>query len=344
MRALRRHAVPDRLTRVRRFAMRNPLRVMWSRWYLLYPRICAGMVGYAVIALFAVGFGAVLCLKGTDAHALTAGLLLAAPIVIAIVGVRITGISAFGVEVTLSDLVAPVAGDYTPVGGSFSESFGQGPRTPKDDIEMTASGVDGQNNDLLGPFTELIEHRSKLLMLDLRNDRYWWASRLYLVAALADDFTDVEAIVFTHAEDARLFVGIASPQVVRKHLARAAKPQKYTTAYRRARRAAAQCGDHPDLLAGILAHWPEKAVNYGIEGRSPSPLVGGRELRRWLGANLDTGSVSAGPLTPLKQYQVISHRRRYVAITEEGRLAQVINRDDMALAARLDRKVGTATQ
>jgi hypothetical protein len=208
---------------------------------------------------------------------------------------------------------------------------------------MTVSGVGAQSNDLLGPFTELIEHRSRLLVLDLRNDRYWWSSRLYLVAALADDFTDVEAIVFIHADDARLFVGIASPRAVRKHLARAGKPQKYATAYRRARGVAPQSGDSPDPLAGILAHWPEKAAECGIEGRGPIPLVGSRELRRWLGANLDTGSVSAGPLTPLRQYQVISHPRRYVAITEEGRLDQVINRDDMALAARLNRKVGTRT-
>ena len=33
------------------------LRTLWLRWFLVYPRMCIAAGGYAVIAIFALGFG-----------------------------------------------------------------------------------------------------------------------------------------------------------------------------------------------------------------------------------------------------------------------------------------------
>jgi hypothetical protein len=63
-------------------------------------------------------------------------------------------------------------------------------------------------------------------------------------------------------------------------------------------------------------------------------------LRNWMGRDLDTESVPGGPLTPQKQYRIIAHDRRYVAVTDGERLAEVVDRDEVVLAAQMDRRIG----
>ena len=59
-----------------------------------------------------------------------------------------------------------------------------------------------------------------------------------------------------------------------------------------------------------------------------------------MGGDLDTQSVPGGPLTKQKQYRIISHNRRYVALTNRQRLEEVVDRDELVIATQLDRKFG----
>jgi len=60
----------------------------------------------------------------------------------------------------------------------------------------------------------------RLVLVNLRSGPYWWSTRLYLLAALAEEYTNIERLVFVEQDAARLFVGIAPPAAVRKALAK----------------------------------------------------------------------------------------------------------------------------
>src|SRR5437588_597274 len=129
---------------------------------------------------------------------LSVGAFLAGPLVIGLIGERITGFKAFAVEVSLAEVEVPVEGDFSG--------------TVMDIAEMGPSA----SPDLSRTFDEAIRSRTKIMRVNLRDDDYWWSTRVYLVAALAEDYTDVEALVFVRAGDQRLFVGIAEPPAVRR--------------------------------------------------------------------------------------------------------------------------------
>jgi hypothetical protein len=300
------------------------------RWSLLYPRMCVAAVGYAVIAIFAMGVGGAWAVGASRSISLTVGGIAVAPLVLAAVWDRISRIKAFGVEVTLAEVSPPIAGDHTNVAAELSQSLGRGLSGSE------ASGTDG----LSGPFTELIQNGSKILRIDLRDDKYWWSTRLFLVAALADDFTDVEALVFVRAGDEQIFVGIATPRDVRKTLADNFPPANYEDPYRAAPAAAAAHGDPCAAAIGIIDKWQD-AVDQTLGAEAEiKHIVSSSNLRLWMRCRLDTRSVPAGQLTADKQYRIIAHDRRYVALTKGPRLEQVVDRDGLVAAAHVSRRLG----
>ncbi len=106
--------------------MNARLVALWLRWSLLYPRLCVAVAGYAVIAIFALGFGAAWAAGAPRSIALTAGATAVAPLVLAAVWDRINRIKAFGVEVSLADVSPPIAGDHTDVAAELSQALGRG--------------------------------------------------------------------------------------------------------------------------------------------------------------------------------------------------------------------------
>ena len=182
----------------------DQLRIRWLRWYLLYPRMCIAAAGYAVMAIFALGYGLAWLVGLPIGHSVIAGVLATAPLIIAVIGERVTGIKAFGVELSLAEVAPLVAGDNQTVATDLSEVMAQGRLDPYAD-ESSAGG-------LSRPMQELVRTGSKLLKIDLRNGKYWWPTRLFLVAALAQDYTEVEALVFVQSRTEPHFVGIASPR------------------------------------------------------------------------------------------------------------------------------------
>ena len=314
------------------------VRVRWFRWFLLYPRMCIAAAGYAVMAIFAFGYGLAWLIGMPIAHAVIAGVVAAAPVIIAVIGERVTGIKAFGVELNLTEVAAPMAGDNRAVATDLSDVMGQGQTPINTSVVDSSSSAPG----LSSPMEELVRKKSKLLQIDLRNDAYWWPTRLFLVAALAQDYTDVEALVFVRSRGGQIFVGIAAPRDVRRRLARTFSSSNYESAYRRARRGTASAtADAGDAIAAIIDKWP--AAIGGFVNESNADTVSSSALQRWMQDDLDIQSVPSGPLTPHQRFRIVSQPRRYIALTTGERLDQVVDRDEVVTAAQMERRFGTTT-
>jgi hypothetical protein len=188
----------------------------------------------------------------------------------------------------------------------------------------------------------------RLLGVNLKDGRYWWSTRLFLLAALADDFTGVETIVFVAGGADARYVGMASPASLRRTLDH--RFTGYEVIYRWAL-------DHPLVRRGTLPiplpRPPEKLVADAVRAWSnavgsilglpaegqPAPsesdvkeLVGRSELVSWLAADLDTRSVEWDglPLTDALRYRIVGESGRFVALAQRGRLAKVIDRVELA--------------
>ena len=277
--------------------------------------------GYAVVAVFGLvaaiarwGFGV------SGSSALAAGAIAAIPLVVALLGERITGIKAFSVEVSLAQITVPVQVDLTQAVMAMAE--------------MGPSG----SPELLGTFREAIRSQARLLRLNLRNDDYWWSTRVYLAAAIAADYTKVEQLVFVRGQEERLWIGMLDPATTRARLAE--EFPQYERNYRTARQGASNGGDASAPLdadaeiTSILMNWPGQ---FGWQEDQVKQIVTSDLLQRWLGTDLDTDALPHGPLTPLLQYQVNMRLRRYTALATDGRLIAVV--DKSVLATRTTEEV-----
>lgn len=211
---------------------------------------------------------------------------------------------------------------------------------------------------LTSPFGSLMEQRSKLLRINMRDNRYWWSTRIFLVAALAEDYTDVEALVFVRSGDEQIFVGIASPRAVRARMTELFPV--YAVAYRLARAGtglkAIDClGDvervgfgqdastevcrpldevESMLKAPLLdpGRWQDALERLGHPEGDIRQFVGSGDIADWFRGDLDTEAFVDGPLTELRQYRIISRGLRFAALTgDRGRLEDVVDRDELAV-------------
>ena len=231
---------------------------------------------------------------------------------VALLGERITGIKAFSVEVSLAQITVPVQVDLTHAVMAMAE--------------MGPSG----SPELLATFQDAIRSQARLLRLNLRNDDYWWSTRVYLAAALATDYTKVEQLVFVRGQEERLWVGtlIRRPRVpgrrgvpsIRTELPDCSPGRGERRRCQRAPRR--RCRDYV-----ILMNWPGQ---FGWLEDQTKQIVTSDLLRRWLGTDLDTEALPHGPLTPLLQYQVNMRSHRYTALATEGRLMAVVNKSELA--------------
>jgi hypothetical protein len=251
-------------------------------------------------------------LVGADLYgALIVGALVAAPLLIAFVGERITGIKAFSVEISLSDVAVAIEGDFSSSVMTIAET---GPSASPDLLKSLRAAING---------------RVKLLRVNLRDDDYWWSTRVFLVAALALDYTDVDALVFVRSGDQRVFVGICAPQAVRSGLASVFP--NYETAYRKIRTDAVIAAplDRDREVEEILEwRWSQALGPPESEVRQ---IVKSEDLKLWLKGDLDVESLPYGPLNPLLRYRIVTRPHRYSALTDQSRLVAVVDRDEVAL-------------
>lgn len=273
-------------------------------------RVRLAVAGYLAVLTFGVGTGLALIWHQDRTTALVVGLLLAGPIVVALIGDRITGIKAFSVEISLAQVTVSVEGDFSGAVMSVAE--------------MGPSGTP----DLLKTLSEAIRGRARILRLNLRDEDYWWSTRVFLAAALAGDYTSVEAIVFVRSGDQRIFVGIATPKALRARIGGIFPP--YEVVYRKVRfevTGPPTKTSEEEVSDILLWRWGQSLTP---SETAVKVIVTRENLEEWLGEDLDTDDLPYGPLSPLLRYRISSRHRRYAALTQDSRLIDIVDRDELA--------------
>ncbi len=177
---------------------------------------------------------------------------------------------------------------------------------------------------------------TKSIVVDLGMGTDWWSTRLYLLAALASDFTQIKQIVFVQQER---FIGMASPFAIRRALA--VKHPMVETAYR-----------NSVLPPGVVTSSEIEEVTTVVEKFRFVELpkvaeevriqewVTQEKLGHWLGIDLNTETVrlqSPELLTnPRLISQIIESRSSFVAITYKEKLVKVVDRLELAVSIASD--------
>jgi hypothetical protein len=182
----------------------------WDRLATIRAALPRGLVialaGYAVVVVFGLAYG-ITRSRWPDLDqtpAVIAAVLAAAPLALALVWDRIASLKAFGFELALTS--ASMRTDMTDmqvVGAITERQYFSGEEALVEQITQA-----------------IVRPEQELLELNLRGGDYWWSTRLYLVAALADDYSRIQQLVFTEGGAAEAFVGMATPGDIRKALAR----------------------------------------------------------------------------------------------------------------------------
>ena len=187
--------------------------------------------------------------------------------------------------------------------------------------------------EIVAKVTEAIEDAAgaRVVEIDLGTGKTWWSTRLFLLAALAEDFTDIESLMFVHGSG-RL-VGMASPTHVRRALE--LENPGLRESYRRSLPAdAAASGEKiaavVDIAQQFRQHWADTEVDVKL-------WMSAQRLRSLLGERLITAHVGLDQKrqanTASLVAQVIDQRPSLVPVTVKGIPRQVMDR--VALATNI---------
>ena len=248
------------------------------------------------------------------------------PIVLALLWEHLKGLKVGGVEISLQEVAATVNYELA----SAIQDL-QGSATPA----------------LIGAINKAIETTDiKLVEVNLRSSPYWWSTRLYLLAALAEEFTRIERIVFVERDAARLYVGMASPADVRKSLATVFPD------YERAFRLLVQNSlpyrlPPAQFVQNVGSQWSGQLFTVkpepGAAGAAPQPVtLPEQDARRlvirdlllnWMGNSLETEGRSwdGSPPSRALYAKILTANVAYVPLLNNGHLQTVVSRTELAL-------------
>ena len=296
---------------------RSKLGAAWPPPARVRRSITVAVAATAVIVVFGVAYAIVDWGWGdlSTGEKATIAALAAAPLALGLVWSQLTGFKAFGFEVSLARASATEA----KVSGAITE-------------QQYFSGTP-EITELAQRLVDRADIRA--LEIDLGTGAYWWSSRLYLVAALAADFSHVRAIAFVEGGNARVFVGTASPAAVRSALAAAFPPfeQKYAALKTNFAGFGGQVRDKASAMVQGFAGPVPVGANQTPEEQFPK--VSPEQLRTWLrgvGADLDTRCVEwRGVSDPeLVRALIIEFDGDVVPLVRGLRLDRLVDRLDLA--------------
>ena len=290
--------------------------------------LVTALAGYAVVGLFALVYRIVRSSwpDQTQATSITIAALAAAPLALALIWDRLGEFKAFGLELTLitsspqmeSEVVEIVGGETTQ-SQVFSDSL--------QEIAKKITQVFAQ------PEQELLE-------LNLRDGDYWLSTRLFLVAALTEDYSRLSRLVFVERGCERIFVGMAVPGDVRRALAK--EWPNLELAYQEIKHKPPADPSRSDPEPSrIVLDWIIHL--FKVDGQSVSDSdprlsvkVDTASLNRWLGnvgMRLTTESADWDGITRphLVRSLLVEFDSAYVALLRQRRLDRVVHRPDLAL-------------
>jgi hypothetical protein len=230
------------------------------------------------------------------------------------------------------------------------------------DVRINAMGIEKGGPGLAISSLEMIvdiltgpEERQALLV-DIGRGRTWWMSRLYFLASLAADLSEIEAVVFV--DEAKEFVGMADTGVIKERLAR---QHDRIGAYERALRKETTTGGSGPGTAGNLEQeigsrvtiwnttWTRSGKAPNGEADSPAHVTR-RALRRWLGPYMITEAIHwhASENSAVQMQRLIDWPMRFVPVVgpvvgtngadvggQEGRFERLV--DKRALTEQIAR-------
>ena len=290
--------------------------------------ILAVLIGYLTVFVFIISFVAasqaenLLGLPATlsEVTTLIIAAIITAPIILPFVWKRLSKVKIGDLEIDLLEVSAKVkltlADELRDV-----QRLAMGPSALPNLIEKLATAI-------------LEVETSSIVEVEFGIGKPpWWSTRLYLLAALAEDYTDIRQLIFLESQQGRdrVYVGSAVPTMIRRALA--ADDSKLSEAYE-----AAMKEPVPDQDASV----PAKRVAWIAQNYVwQLNLLGGEEqikqivtrefldrCRVMMGKSIEW---NGGPLTMWLVHDIIEHPERYVALVKpDGQLNLVVDRMKLA--------------
>jgi Domain of unknown function (DUF4062) len=173
------------------------------------------------------------------------------------------------------------------------------------------------------------------LLVDLGSD--WWSTRLYLVAALLEDYTSIEQVVFKSAatmDSASQYLGMCSPADVRRALA--SYFRNVDRAYRESvpDRVFDAAVEIPSIVStfitkvGALAPGGEPEVKQSVTSHV---------IEQWRGFQSERIELANRRTDGALLDEIVARRTRYVALVRDGTLEALIDRAELATNLALRR-------
>jgi hypothetical protein len=278
--------------------------------------------GYATVALF---FGALAVIRALSTDipwpsALLLAAVFASPLPLVVLWDRITSVKIFAFEVTLRDFTAPI-------------DHGLAVKLQEQQSSQTAAMIDS----ISASINDYIDNNTILFEINIENGTYWWPTRLYLLAALIDDYTNVQNFVFVEGGKERRFIGMATPRSTRAAIAKRFLNDKYEEKYSASQgHIKMQEGQSiREKINDVIMAWQWQ---FGEYPENEEQSFGENKVNKSLLANclndkLDDSYLSwNGCMSRLLQYHVLTWGTEYTPLVQDGRLKEIAGRHQLAMS------------
>ena len=161
----------------------------------------------------------------------------------------------------------------------------------------------------------------KALQVNLGDGTNWWSTRLYLLASLAADVTEIETMVFVDANEN--FVGMAPPLIVKERLSILHKTlQRYEKAVQKNK-----LTDIKDEVARRIDAWESFMNNAGGE-QSIKASVSKRNIKKWLDLYMIEKALEwqADDPSVWQMQRLLDYPIEFVPVTENGKFKRIVDR------------------
>ncbi len=290
----------------------------------LRNRILVVLAGYLIVLLFAAVFVALGYLPPgalgpkteplSTSERLILGAIAVAPLAAGLLWDRLVNIKFGGVEIALAELAAAI---------DVELSTGVQEMKGSENIELT-----------MAVSAAIAKTDLRLVEVNLRKHPYWWSTRLFLLAALAQEYTHIARLLIVADDADRRFIGLASPSGMR--LALGSRFPQLETAFVEILNDVRKPGAN---ISGQVQEfgfrWPHHSFGGdALRARESEfrELASPEVLRQWLGPALETYSRPwrRPPLGKRLYASMLNAPQPYIPLLQRGRLVAVVDRHDLA--------------
>jgi hypothetical protein len=174
----------------------------------------------------------------------------------------------------------------------------------------------------------------KLVEVNLRWRPYWWTTRLFLLAALLEEYTKVERIVVVKHGALRVFVGIATPKSVRRVLGERFPSLEATFVSLFTVAGPHTVESKQQEVQGIAFTWPYQMFaqdGASLQEQEFRQKISVLTLCEWLGPELqtETRQWSGGPPGKRLYAKILDCEVPFVPLLIGHRLAKVVDRSQL---------------